>query len=341
MFTLIKRLALTAAFAAMPFSAAQAQDVTLRLHQFLPLKASIPELGITPWIEKVEAESNGRIKIEHFPSMQLGGKPPALYDQAKDGVVDIIWTVLGYTPGRFPKTEAFELPFMAGDAEGASRAFHEYVEANAMDEFTQTRPIALHVHGPGWLHSNVAIQTLDDVNGQKLRGPTRVTNNLLEKLGATPVGMPVPAVPESVSKGIIDGAVIPWEVTLPLKMSELTKHHAGFVSKPGLYTATFVMTMNNDSYNSLPDDLKAVIDNNSGPETAALFGAAMDKVDKVGRAVAEKSGNGIVELDGEKARWVEIGEAVTADWIAEMTAKGIDGATLVADAKARIAKYAE
>ncbi|MFY0691621.1 MAG: TRAP transporter substrate-binding protein [Paracoccaceae bacterium] len=341
MFTLIKRLAATALVAALPVSAAQAQDVTLRLHQFLPLKASIPALGIAPWIEKVEAESNGRIKVEHFPSMQLGGKPPALYDQAKDGVVDIIWTVLGYTPGRFPKTEAFELPFMTGDAESASRAFHEYVEANAMDEFTQTRPIALHVHGPGWLHSNVAINTLDDVKGQKLRGPTRVINNLLEKLGATPVGMPVPAVPESVSKGVIDGAVIPWEVTLPLKMSELTKHHAGFVSKPGLYAATFVMTMNNDSYNSLPDDLKAVIDNNSGPDTAAMFGAAMDKVDKTGREVAEKSGNSIVELDAEKPRWEEIGQAVTADWIAEMTAKGIDGAALVADAKARIAQHAK
>ncbi|WP_390915448.1 hypothetical protein [Pseudosulfitobacter sp. SM2401] len=139
-----------------------------------------------------------------------------------------------------------------------------------------------------------------------MRGPTRVTAQLLSKLGATPVGMPVPAVPEAVSKGAIDGAIIPWEVTLSLKMSELTSHRSGFVSKPGLYTATFVMTMNNDSYAALPDDLKAVIDANSGPEVSALFGAA-------------------------------VGDAVTADWIAEMDAKGLDGAALVQSAKDFIA----
>ena len=120
-------------------------------------------------------------------------------------------------------------------------------------------------------------------------------------------------------------------------MSELTSHHSGFVSKPGLYTATFVMTMNNDSYTALPDDLKAVIDANSGPEVSALFGAAMDNADLIGRKVATEAGNTITELDGEKDRWAAVGDAVTADWIAEMDAKGLDGAALVQSAKDFIA----
>src|SRR3546814_6742347 len=129
--------------------------------------------------------------------MQLGGAPPALYDQARDGVVDLIWTVLGYTPGRFPKSEAFELPFMVTTAEATSRAFHEYVLANAMDEFEDVHPIVLHTHGPGLLHvRGKAVRSLKDMAGLKIRTPTRVAAGMLAAFGAPPLGMPVPQVPE-------------------------------------------------------------------------------------------------------------------------------------------------
>jgi TRAP-type C4-dicarboxylate transport system substrate-binding protein len=321
-------------------TSAVAQEVTLRLHQFLPLQSAIPGNAIQPWIEKIETESEGRIKIEHYPSMQLGGSPPSLYGQAKDGVVDIIWTLMGYTPGRFPSSETFELPFMTGNSEASSRAFHEFIEANAMAEFADTHPLVFHTHGPGWMHSNKPIGKLEDLSGQKLRGPTRVITNLLGKLGATPVGMPVPAVPEALSKGVIDGTVIPFEVTVPLRVSELVKHHTGFESNPGLYTATFILTMNNDSYDRLPDDLKAVIDANSGPEVAALFGAAMDAADINGRAIAEATDNTIIDLDdAEKARWMTAAQPVVDDWLVEMDALGIDGQALIDSAKALIAKH--
>ena len=323
-------------------SLAAAQDVTLRVHQFLPLQAAIPSRAITPWIEAVEAQSDGRIEVQHFPSMQLGGAPPALYDQARDGVVDIVWTVLGYTPGRFPKTEAFELPFLGADAESTSRAFHEFVAANAMDEFAGVKPIALHVHGPGLLHvKGEGVATLDDMSGLKLRGPTRIVTKLLDSLGATAIGMPVPAVPEAISKGVIDGAVIPWEVTLPLKMTELVDSHTGFDDPRGLYTATFVFAMNQDAYNALPDDLKAVIDANSGPDTAALFGKAMDDVDAIGKARAEESGNTIRTLSVEEtARWKAAAEPVVSEWIADMNNRGLDGQALAAEARALVDKHA-
>jgi len=324
-----------------PAEAPRAQDVTLRLHQMLPPQAAIPARALTPWMEKVESESGGRIEVEHYPSMQLGGAPPALYDQARDGVVDLTWTVLGYTPGRFPKSEAFELPFMVTTAEATSRAFHEYVLENAMDEFQDVHPIALHTHGPGLLHvRGDGVRGLEDMKGLKIRTPTRVAAGLLEDLGATAVGMPVPAVPESLSKGVIDGVAIPWEVTLPLKISELVNTHTAFSGSHGLYTATFIFAMNKDSYEALPDDLRQVIDDNSGPEVAALFGRAMDEVDIIGKGVAEEAGNTLVTLDeAETARWQEVAEKTEQDWIAEMSAKGIDGAALVEDARARIEKH--
>ena len=100
--TFSKMLAAAAALGAMTV-ASMAQEVTLRFHQMLPPQATIPAKAIKPWIEKVQADSGGRIKIERYAAMTLGGTPPQLIDQVTDGTVDIIWTVNGYTPGRFPR----------------------------------------------------------------------------------------------------------------------------------------------------------------------------------------------------------------------------------------------
>ena len=308
-----------------------AQEVTLKLHQMLPPQATIPAKALTPWAEKVMADSGGRIKVELYPAMQLGGRPPELYDQAKDGVVDLIWTVIGYTPGRFPTTEAFELPFNMTTGEATSKAFHEYCEKNCAKEFADVKVIAWHAHGPGLIHSKNPINKLEDMNGLKIRGGSRVINQLLEKLGATPVGMPVPAVPESLSKGVIDATTIPWEVTPSLKVAELVKNHTGFSGKNGLYTQTFVFAMNKAAYDKLPDDLKKVIDANSGIETAAMMGRVMDEGDKIGLAIAQKAGNNIITLDeAETQRWKDTAAPLVEAWEAEMAGKGIDGKALVA-----------
>jgi len=319
---------------------ALAQQVTLRLHQMLPQQATIPARALIPWAQKVEAESGGKIKVQLFHAMALGGAPPQLFDQARDGVVDLTWTVLGYTPGRFNKSEVFELPFMSGSAEESSRAFQEYVEKFAADEFREVKLIAVHTHGPGLFHTKTPVTGLESLRGMKVRGGSRVINNMLTKLGATPVGMPVPAVTDALSKGTIDGTTIPWEVTPSLKVTELVKNHTTFAGKQGLYTQTFAFSMNRASYEKLPADLKKVIDANSGIETAALFGKAMDDGDKAGREIAEKARNNIVALDlAETQRWRRTAATVETDWVNEMKGKNIDGAKLLSEARALIAKY--
>lgn len=331
-----------AALAALAASAAQAQSVVLKLHQMLPQQATIPSKALEPWARKVEADSGGKIKVELYPAMQLGGKPPELYDQVKDGVVDLSWTVIGYTPGRFPSTEAFELPFMVTSGEQTSKAFHEYCEKYCGKEFADVKVIAWHTHGPGLIHSKAAVAKLEDMKGVKLRGGTRVINQMLEKLGAAPIGMPVTAVPESLSKGVIDGTTIPWEVTLPLKSSELVRNHTGFTGANGLYTATFVFSMNKAKYEALPADLKKVIDANSGIETAALMGRAMDGGDKVGLAKAKELGNNVITLDeAETKRWKDTAAPLIDAWAAEMEGKGLPGKAMVADALAIMKKHAK
>lgn len=319
-----------------------AQQVTLRLHQMLPPQATIPARALIPWAAKVEKESGGKIKVQLFHAMQLGGTPPQLFDQAKDGVVDLTWTVLGYTPGRFNKAEVFELPFMTTTAEASSKAFQEYVEKFDADEFKDIKLIAVHTHGPGLFHTKEPVTGLESLRGMKVRGGSRIINNMLTKLGATPVGMPVPAVTEALSKGVIDGTTIPWEVTPALKVSQLVHNHTTFAGKNGLYTQTFVFAMNKAAYEKLPPDLKKVIDANSGIEAAAMLGRAMDQGDVAGRDIAVKAGNKIVALDvNETQRWRRTAASVETDWVEEMKGKGIDGAKLATEARALIDKYSK
>ncbi len=324
-------------------STAIAQEVTLKLHQFLPPVAVVPSKILKPWAENIEKASNGRIKIEHYDAMALGGRPPELYDQARDGVVDIIMTVTGYTPGRFLKSEVFELPFIMRGSVATSKAFWEYTESELQnEEYKDVKVLGAWVHGPGVIHTDEPVAKLEDMKGKKLRGPTRVINDLLKELGAVPVGMPLPAIPESLSKGVINGTVIPWEVTPAIKLSELITNHTEFSGEEALYTATIICVMNKARYDSLPDDLKAIIDAESGMKLTVLAAEEMLAGDAPGRAVAVKNGSNILTLDeAEVARWKTASEPVVARWIEQVKERGIDGQNVIDKANTLIDKYAE
>ena len=319
---------------------ALAQEVTLKLHQFLPPQANVPKLVLDVWADKVEKDSGGRIKVDRYPSMQLGGKPPELMDQAIDGVADIVWTVVGYTPGRYPGTEVFELPFMMTNARATSRAYWEMFEKHWKDtDFKNVHILATWVHGPGMIHTKDPVNTPADMQGMKIRGGSRSVNGLLTKLGATPVGMPVPAVSEGLSKGVIDGTTIPWEVTAALKVPELVHNHTEF-SGAALYTLTFVLAMNKDKYDSLPADLQKVIDDNSGLEFSVFAGGTQADADGPARQNAVDLGNNIVTVDeAGTEEWRTLAQPVYDDWIADMNARGQDGQALLEEAQMLIKKY--
>ncbi len=321
---------------------ALAQEVTLKLHQFLPAQANVPTLVLDVWADKVEADSDGRIKIDRYPSMQLGGKPPELIDQVIDGVADIIWTVNGYTPNRFPGTEVFELPFMMTDARATSRAYWEMLEKHWMDtDYKNVHLLAGWVHGPGVFHTNKPVAMPEDLEGMKIRGGSRSINSLLTLLGATPVGMPVPAIPEALSKGVVDGATIPWEVTTAMKVSELVHNHTEFTGN-ALYSLTFVLAMNKQKYDSLPDDLKQVIDDNSGVELSVFAGGTQADADEPARQLAVDMGNNIITVDAEQTQvWREASQPIYDSWAKDMEARGIDGQALIDEARALIDKYTE
>ena len=337
---LLKIAALSATLVAGTVSA---QTITLKVHHFLGPQSIQHTTMLKTWCDNIARDSNNRLNCQIFPAMQLGGSPPQLYDQAKDGVADVVWTVAGYSAGRFAKSQVFELPFMMTNAGATSRAAWDFVQKHAMDEYKDVKLLAVHVHGPGVIFTkNKPVTKIEDLRGLKMRGPTATVTKMLANMGATPVGMPVPQVPEALSKGVIDGAVIPYEVAPSLKVNELTK----FASEtprnaPALYTTVFVVPMNRARYDSLPADLKAVIDKNSGREFSAFLGSTQEGNDVPGRkAFVDTQGYTITQITAaEVERWKKATDNLDDEWVADMNKRGLNGAAMLEDARALVKSY--
>ena len=266
-----------------------------------------------------------------------------LVDRVKDGVDDLVVTLPGYTAGRFPAMEVFELPFMTNSAEGAASAAWDYLQKHALKEFPGTRILATWVHDEGYVHTaNKPVKALEDFRGLKLRAPTRQTNKLLARLGATPVGMPVPAVADAVSKGTIDGFALPWEVMPAFKLHELTRFHTETdPSRPALYSAGFVFAMNQARYDALPADLKKVIDNNSGAALSRQIGKTWDESQAPGRKAATDRGNTRhpASVPPRPTNWIKAAAPIYDEWVADMDKRGLNGKALLQDARELLTTY--
>ncbi|MCW8084435.1 TRAP transporter substrate-binding protein [Sabulicella glaciei] len=322
---------------------ASAQEVTLRLHHFLPAVSNVHRHFLQPWAQKIGTESGGRLRVQIFPAMQLGGAPPQLYDQAKDGVVDIVWTLPGNTPGRFPSIEVIELPFVPHRrASVNARVVQELYDTAFRNEFADTQILCAWAHDAGVIHSRREVKRLEDMNGLKLRFPTRQAGEALRALGAAPVGMPVPQVPEAMSSGVIDGAVVPWEVVPSIRLQEMARHHTEFPGSPTLYTASFVLAMNKPRYEALPADLKRVVDANSGQTAAAMAAKVWDEQGPVVEQQVRRRGNQIVELtEEERTRWMRQTQPVLDNWVRAMGERNIDGGALLERTRALIAQHGQ
>ena len=339
---LASTMASAAAPAVVRFASADAPQFRFKLHHSFSSVSSAHDGFLVPWARQVEAQSGGRIRIDVFPAMQLGGAPAQLYDQARDGVADIVWASPCETPGRFPKIELFELPFVPSRrALVSSKAIEDYARANALDEFREVHPICFSCSDRGVVHSSKPIYTVRDVRGLRLHVQTRFAADAMRVLDARPVPMPSAQLPLAITQHVVDGCVDPWAIAPALKLADLLKAHTEF-AESSLSTTTYVLAMNGAAYNRLPRDLKSIVDANSGQLAAGMAGAMWDLkavavVEMVGRA-----GDTVVSLLPEAvAHWRTATEPVIGAWLKQMKAQKVDSGKLLDSARAAIAKYVD
>ncbi len=338
---LASTMASVAAPAVMRVAWADAPQFAFKLHHAFSSVSSAHDKFLAPWARQVEAQSGGRIRIDLFPSMQLGGAPADLFDQARDGVADITWAQPSHTPGRFPKIEAFELPFVPSRrALVSSKAVDDYARANLADEFREVHPICFSCSDRGVLHTNRPIHTIEEIRDLRLHVQTRFALEAMHWLGAVAVPMPSAQLPLAIAQHVVDGCVDPWDMVPTFKLNDLLKTHTEF-SDSSLSTTTFVLAMNKAAYDKLPRDLKTVIDNNSGQPAASIAGAMWDVQAAAVVDMVSGRGDPITTLLPEAvAHWRKATEPVVDGWLKDMKEHKVDGGKLLANARALLAKYA-
>lgn len=289
---------LTAAMvvAGMGVTSVQAQEVTLRMGHLWPAVSGNHTRVMQVWADRVEEESNGRIAVEVYAGGTLV-PPTEQYDAVADQIMDITATVQGYTANRFPLSQVVELPGVVDSGEqGACILQTLYDEGHLDSEYEDTQPLFFFTHGPGMFHvAGTEIREPSDLRGLRIRRPTTVVGNILEELGAQPVGMPAPESYTAMQRGVIDGVALPWEATIGFRLNELVDSHTAI---GGMYTLSFIVTMNRNVYDRLSDENKAVIDANSGLDWATLAGNVFDDLDNAGIADAEENNRTIITIEG-------------------------------------------
>jgi TRAP-type C4-dicarboxylate transport system substrate-binding protein len=320
---------------------ADTPQVVLKLHHSFSSVSSAHSKFLAPWARKVEADSAGRIRIDIFPSMQLGGAPAQLFDQARDGLADIVWAAPASTPGRFASIEAFELPFVPlHRALINSKAAQDYGATNLKDEFRDVRALCFACRDHGLLHASRAIEVVGDLKGLRLHVPNRLAGETVRALGAQGVAAPTPQVPMAIAGHAIDGCLDPWDVVPSLRLHEVLKFHTDF-AESALSTTTFVLAMNKTAYDRLAPDLKTVIDSNSGQLAAGMAGTMWDLEAAAVVDMVRQRGDPVAMLTAEQAApWRTATAPVIAAWRRQMKERKIDGGKLIAEAQALLAKYA-
>ncbi len=341
MSSILNKFAIAGALA-LAAGAVSAQTV-LKVHHFLPSGSSAQQKIIAPWCAKIEKESEGDLKCQIYPAMQLGGTPPQLLDQVRDGVADIVWSVPTYSAGRYTKTEVFELPFMAINAKQGSQALWEYTQKNALDEFKGIKPLFMHTTEGYVMHSNMPIHKLEDMKGKKIRTAARVSARMMAAMGGTPVQMPLPQVADALSKGVVDGVLVPWEALPATKLHEIVKYHLDApLGSPRFANTIFIFGMNQGKYDSLTPKQKKVIDDNSGLAASAWAGEeGFDNIVEPYSKMARDRGNTMSVISKEELeRWEKATAGVDEIWLKDVATKGGDGKKLIEEAKALLQKYA-
>jgi len=242
-------------------TAPQAQE--LRLSTFVPPVHVIYREIITPWAADVAKATNGAVKVTLYPSMQLGGKPPELFRQTVDGVVDLTFTLPGYTSPAFPRVGIIELPGLKDDGLAATNMMWDLLDPYLLPEFEGTKVIALWgAEDAGLMSRGKAFRSMDELKGLRMRSPSAAQAKQLQYMGAVPIAAPITEVYPGLERGTMDGAMVPFTTILDFRLGEVAK---GFtISGPIFGRSVFLIAMNKKKYDSLSPDARAAIDRLSG-----------------------------------------------------------------------------
>lgn len=315
------------AAAALAFCGSAHSQTELKFSTFVPPTHGFVVDVLEPLGKEIEKASGGKATVRVFAGNSPFGKVENQADQVKQGVVDLAFGLNGIPRGRYLRTSIMEMPFVAESAGAASRALWAMRGGLLADDWKEYKLAALHCHHPGLFHTrSKPLKDIRDVQGLRMRAPNPPTQALLAYLGATPVGMPPGQVYENLEKGVIDGAVFPWDAINGFRLETLLKNHLD----ARVYTACFHLVMNPKRFEALPPEVKKAIDARIGDPLVARFGDLWTKWDQVGLEKVKKLGNNIVPVsNAQRDKWRAELKPVLDGELAKLEKEGVPNARAV------------
>lgn len=284
---------------------------------------------------EIEKRTNGKVSIQVYPGGTLT-TAPGTYDGVVSGISDMGHSVFAYTRGRFPIMEAVDLPMGYPNGTVATRVAYEFYQAMNPEELQDVKVLAIHAHGPGILASKKDVNSLEDMQGLKIRC-TGLSSKLAENLGAAPVAMAQNEAYEALQKGVVEATFCPIETLKGWKQGEVIDYV--IESKALGYTTAMFVVMNKQKYDALPADVQQVFDE-VGEEWVAKHGQIWDDADAAGREFVTELGKTIHGLSAEEeAKWVEAVEPIIADYASRTDDKGLPGQKAVETLRALLEEY--
>ncbi|UWR31710.1 TRAP transporter substrate-binding protein (plasmid) [Sulfitobacter sp. W002] len=298
---------------------------TLTISTWLPPSHPVNTGMFTQLTDMMSEASDGQIETELKNGL---APPPAQMDLLLDGAADIAILFHGYTPGRFVGTKLVEIPGYEGNAEAASVAHwrvHEAMLAE-LDEHRGVKVIALTTHGPGQIHSNKEVASLDDLQGLKTRLGGGVSADVGAELGLVGIQVPAPKVYETLDSGAADAVAMNMGERISFKLNEVAKNV--YEMPGGFYRGSFSVIMSQETFDSLPEDVQQKLDSEVFGETASrMMGAVWDQSDVDAREATEAAGDNkiVTASEEDQARFAEMAAKVRDKVIAELDEAGVDG----------------
>lgn len=298
------KLAIASAFVLSSIGITVAQSETLKVSTFVPPNHAFNRM-LTSWGEELAEKSDGALNLEIFPSGQLG-PPPRQFDLVTSGAADIAVILHAATPGRFPVTELAGLPLTTPsvgiDSADTSRRLTEIAPDYLAAEHSGTKILWMAVTPALKIHlKDTNPSSIEAFKGKRFRYAGSTWQAIFEALGASPAAVPPAATADAISKGVVDGASFPFEATKSFDFAPIIKYSL----EPGLASATFAVVMSEDKYNSLPEDMQALIDSTTGPDRASAFGSLWDTGEEEARQYLIDGGVEIVSLPAEEQKQLE------------------------------------
>ena len=298
----------------------QIKPIELSYSNFFPT-AHRHSIITVEWGKEIEKRTNGRVKV----TVHTGGTlTPAdkCFDGVVKGISDIGLSCHAYTRGKFPLFEVVDLPLGSKSGYASTKLINEFYNKFKPKEFDEVKNMYLHGHGPAIYHTKKAVYKLEDFKGMKIRC-TGLATKIVTALGGTPVGMPMPETYDSLSRGIVDGTLNPFEALQGFKFGEVVKFSTesyGSANSTGFY-----IVMNKDKWNSLPPDIQKIIEK-INEEWIEKTGRLWDEIDTAGRDFTLKLGNKIISLSKEEnERWGKAVRPMLDEYVNNMKAKGLPG----------------